>query len=601
VKKKAEALSKGIMALDLAPEVEAEDNKWRFIGIQSKNRAEWVTTNLANMHQGITTVALYDTLGPDAAKFVFNQTGMSTVFCSYEFISSISKMKMEDTKSGENKMVNIKNLVIFEENIRNEDKSIATEAGLEVHTMSYVIFKGEEAEKAGTATIRESTPDDVYMFSYTSGTTGDPKGVKLTHKMIITAAYAINYRVGNSGDPFGPTDTYVSYLPAAHSFEQCCAGIGIIYGMRAGFFAGNVQKLTDDIQTLKPTFFPSVPRLYNRIYSQIQGKIKEATGMKGYLVQKAVADKLWYLRNDQGLVHSLYDPLVFQKMKDMLGGNVRAMITGSAPISGDVLDFLKICFCCPIYEGYGMTETCAGSVTTFANDPTTGIVGGPLMNVKVRLRDIPEMNYLSTSDPPKGEVMFWGPGITKGYFKNPEKTAEAFHGEWLLSGDVGQVNPNGSMKIVDRAKNIFKLSQGEYIAPEKLENVYITSQFVGQIWVYGDSLRDYIISFIVIDPAQSKKWCVANGVEWNNEDATPILTDPKFKQAVLDDFNKLAAGAKLSSLEKPKNLTLLLSPWTEQNDMLTPTQKLKRNIATLKLKEDIDRMYNEPIMKPTKK
>lgn len=355
-------------------------------------------------------------------------------------------------------MTSLKNIIVFEDSVRNEDKSIAAEAGLEVHSMSYVIFKGEEAQKAGTATVRESLADDVYMFSYTSGTTGDPKGVKLTHKMIITAAYAIHHRVGNSGDSFGPDDTYISYLPAAHSFEQCTAGLGVIYGMRAGFFAGNVQKLTNDIQVLKPTFFPSVPRLYNRIYSQIQAKMKEAKGMKGYLVQKAVSDKLYYLRNDQGLVHSIFDSLVFQKMKDMLGGKVRIMITGSAPISGDVLDFLKICFCCPIYEGYGMTETCAGSVTTFANDPTTGIVGGPLMNVKIRLRDIPEMQYLHTNNPPKGEVMFWGPAITKGYFKNEEKTKEAYHGEWLLSGDVGQVNPNGSLKIVDRAKNIFKLS-----------------------------------------------------------------------------------------------------------------------------------------------
>jgi len=124
---------------------------------------------------------------------------------------------------------------------------------------------------------------------------------------------------------------------------------------------------------------------------------------------------------------------------------------------------------------------------------------------------------------------------------------------------------------------------------------------VGQIWVYGDSLRDYIISFIVLDPAQSKKWCVANGVDWNNEDASSVLTDPKFKQEVLDDFNKLASAAKLTSLEKPKQITLLLQPWTEESGMLTPTQKLKRNIATINLSDDIDRMYNEPIMKPTKK
>lgn len=182
------------------------------------------------------------------------------------------------------------------------------------------------------------------------------------------------------------------------------------------------------------------------------------------------------------------------------------MITGSAPIAHDVLDFLKIAFCCEIVEGYGMTETSAASFTTYIGDPETGHVGGPLQNVKIRLRDIPEMNYLHTNDPPKGEVCMWGPSIMTGYFKNPEKTAEAFENGWLLSGDVGMVLPNGSVKIVDRAKNIFKLSQGEYIAPEKLENVYIQSHHIAQIWVYGDSLRDHIIAFMVIDPEVATKY-----------------------------------------------------------------------------------------------
>jgi len=553
------------------------------------------------MYQGCTTIALYDTLGPDAAKFVFNQTRMATVFCSYEFVASLSKLKMEDAKNGEGKMTSLKNIVVYEDNIRNEDKSIADEAGLNLVTMSYVIFKGEESVKNGKSSIVEAKPDDVYMFSYTSGTTGDPKGVKLTHKMIVSTCAGLNYRIGNSIDALGFGDCYISYLPAAHSFEQSIFGMCSLYGMKCGFFSGNVQKITEDIQVLKPTFFPSVPRLYNRIYSKIQAKVKEASGVKGYLLQKAIADKLWYLKNDQGVIHNVYDTVVFSAMKNMLGGNIRLMVTGSAPIAGEVLDFLKICFCCPIFEGYGMTETCAGSVTTFSNDPTTGMVGGPLMHTKVKLRDIPEMNYLSTNTPPKGEIMFYGPGVTKGYFMNPEKTAETFLNGWLLSGDVGQVNPNGSLKIVDRAKNIFKLSQGEYIAPEKLENVYIQSEFVGQIWVYGDSLRDHIIAFIVLDPSPSKKWCVANGVEWNNDDASSVLTNTEFRQGVYDNLCKLAAGAKLSSLERPKQMTLLLDPWTEANEMLTPTQKLKRNIAALKLKEGIDRMYTEAPLKMTKK
>ena len=197
--------------------------------------------------------------------------------------------------------------------------------------------------------------------------------------------------------------------------------------MKMGFFAGNVLKLTEDIGILKPTFFPSVPRLYNRIYGKIQDKLKESSGMKGWLVKRAVAAKLHYLKNGQGWDHGVYDKLVFSKMKALLGGRVRVMLTGSAPISAEVIDFLKICFCAPLAEGYGMTETSAGSCFVFGNDPETGIVGGPVQNVKIVLRDIPEMGYLSTSTPPKGEICFWGPSIMKGYFKNEEKTKEAFH------------------------------------------------------------------------------------------------------------------------------------------------------------------------------
>jgi len=255
-----------------------------------------------------------------------------------------------------------------------------------------------------------------------------------------------------------------------------------VSGMKCGFYAGNTLKLTEDIAKLSPTVFPSVPRLYNKIYGKIKDGLATKTGVISWLANKGVNAKLYNLKNGGGFTHKFYDKIIFKKMKAILGGQVRLMITGSAPIAGDVLDFLKICFSAPICEGYGMTETCAGSVITFMDDPQTGIVGGPLQNVKIKLRDIPEMNYYSAGtaeDPtPKGEVMLWGPSIMKGYFKNPEKTAESFHDGWLLSGDVGLVYPNGALKIIDRAKNIFKLSQGEYIAPEKLENVYVKSSFV---------------------------------------------------------------------------------------------------------------------------
>lgn len=161
--------------------------------------------------------------------------------------------------------------------------------------------------------------------------------------------------------------------------------------MKIGFFGGNVLKLTEDCAILKPTFFPSVPRLYNKIYGRIKDKFKDATGCKAKLVNSAVTTKVANYENGKGVTHCFYDKLVFSKVKALLGGKVKVMLTGSAPIDGSVLKFLKCCFCCPIIEGYGMTETCAGSLITHPNDPEIGHVGGPLQNVKLRLRDIPEM------------------------------------------------------------------------------------------------------------------------------------------------------------------------------------------------------------------
>lgn len=193
--------------------------------------------------------------------------------------------------------------------------------------------------------------------------------------------------------------------------------------------------------------------------------------------------------------------------------------------------------------------------------------------------------------------MFWGPSIMKGYFRNPEKTAEALtHDGWMASGDVAQWLPGGALKIVDRAKNIFKLSQGEYIAPEKLENVYVQSKWVVQNWIYGDSLRDHVIGFFVLDPETAAKHA-----QENNTTVDALLNDETFRQTVYDDLMRLAVEGKLNSLEKPKQIMLLSDPWTIENDYLTPTMKMKRNVAKDKLRADIDRMYGEPIMKETKK
>ena len=210
------------------------------------------------------------------------------------------------------------------------------------------------------------------------------------------------------------------------------------------------------------------------------------------------------------------------------------------------------------------------------------------------------MNYYSAGtkeDPtPKGEVMMWGPSIMKGYFKNPEKTAEAVTSDgWLLSGDVGAIFPNGALKIIDRAKNIFKLSQGEYIAPEKLENVYVKSPYVQQVWIHGDSLQNFVLAFIVLEWPKVEAWCKSNGQEANEA----VLKNDALKQAVLDDLNGYAIEAKFNTLEKPGQLMLLKEPWTIENEYLTPTMKMKRAVAKVKLQVEIAQLYTLPLMKPS--
>ena len=181
-------------------------------------------------------------------------------------------------------------------------------------------------------------------------------------------------------------------------------------------------KLTDDCQVLKPTLFPSVPRIYNRIYDKIQARLKELTGMRNYVATKAIKSKLYYLENYSTYNYGFYDRIVCNKFKAILGGNVRIMATGSAPISVEVLNFLKVCFCCPIIEGYGQTESTAASCATLPQDSVAGHVGGPIPCCKIRLRDIPEMGYTAQDTPyPRGEVCFKGPSVFQGYFKNDEK------------------------------------------------------------------------------------------------------------------------------------------------------------------------------------
>lgn len=329
-------------------------------------------------------------------------------------------------------------------------------------------------------------------------------------------------------------------------------------------------KLLEDVQKLQPTVFLAVPRLLNKMYGKITANVAAAGGAKATLFRNAMTTKVTNLKERGVYTHGFYDAVVFKKIRAIVGGRVRYFITGSAPIAVEVMDFLKCAFSCPVIEGYGQTEVCGAATCTGADDPFAGHVGGPLSCIKVRLRDVPEMGYTAKDIPnPRGEIQFYGPSVTVGYFRDPEKTADARDAEgWWCSGDVGEVFENGSIKIIDRAKNIFKLSQGEYIAPEKLENIYIQAPLVAQMFVYGHSLENWLVGVAVVDPETLEPWCKNNG-----KDLAAVKADlnghPELKQAIFESFAELHKKNRLNSLEKIKKLFLTLDPFTIENEILT--------------------------------
>jgi len=291
------------------------------------------------------------------------------------------------------------------------------------------------------------------------------------------------------------------------------------------------------------------------------------------------------------LTHSVWDTLVLSKIQQQLGGRVRLMLTGSAPISDKVLEFLRICFACPVVEGYGQTESSAGITSTLLWDTKTGHVGVPFSCNEVKLVDVPEMNYTSKDEVPRGEICFRGPNCTPGYFKDPEKTTELIDKKgWLHTGDIGAFLPDGTIKIIDRKKNIFKLSQGEYIAPEKLENVFVQSKWVAQCFVYGDSLKASIVAIVVPDAEVLKEWTKAQN-RTDSNDIVGLCKDPQICKMIQDDIAAVGKTNQLRGFEIPSKITLIAEPFSVENDLLTPTFKIKRTQAKAFFQADISKMY----------
>ncbi|KAM9326307.1 long-chain-fatty-acid--CoA ligase 5 [Gastrophryne carolinensis] len=546
----------------------------QFVGIFTQNRPEAVIAEMGCYTYSMAVVPLYDTLGPEAIVFIVNRAELSLVVCDKPEKAQVLLNNCEKGLTP-----GLKTIILMEE-FGDDLKECGAKYGVEVLLMKDVEILGKENFKKPVP----PQPDDLCVICFTSGTTGDPKGAMLTHKNCMAVAAGLLKAIEGSFS-ITNSDVTISYLPMAHMFERVVHTVAFCSGARIGFFQGDIRLLVDDMKALKPTLFPTVPRLLNRIYDRINNGA--TTPFKKRLLEFAIACKFREVKKGIFRNDSIWDKLIFKKVQESTGGKVRAIVTGAAPISSSVLSFLRAAMGCQIIEGFGQTECGAACSISTAGDWTAGHVGAPLPCNLMKVVDVVDMNYFASNG--EGEVCVKGPNVFKGYLKDPEKTTEAIDEDgWLHMGDIGKWLPNGTLKIIDRKKNIFKLAQGEYIAPEKIENVYVRSSPVAQVFVHGDSLRSCLVGVVIPDPETLSDFAKKHGVQGSFKELCKHLT---VKKAILDDMIKLGKEGGLKSFEQVKDIYVHPEMLSVENGLLTPTLKAKRAEVAKHFRSQIDDLY----------
>ena len=523
-------IGSGLASLGMAPK--------STFGLYGKNTMEWQLSALAGFSQALTCVPIYDTLGDNIVEYEANHSDMVLMFVEASKLQGVANV-IAACKS-------LKYVVQLEPlggSVDPKAKAAFDAAGVKLMDLNSLSETGTKAPAAP----KSAGGDGLAFIMYTSGTTGDPKGVCITNMAIVAGSSWC------AGLDLLPTDRHLSYLPLAHIFETMVEhGIWSVGGS-VGFFPGNIKGLQDDILTLKPTIFVGVPRVYQRFYDAALQKVAALPGpLKAFLSAGLDAETIAVRTG----AHTWYAPILHKLLGAKLtGGQVRIMISGAAPLPVHVQEFLLAACGGSVMQGYGMTENCANSTIAHAADHRAGHVGGPMPTCMIKLEDVPEMNYVSSDTPPAGEVVVKSVCNFAGYHKNKAETDKVLTADgWLHTGDIGRWNADGTLSIIDRKKNIFKLAQGEYVAAEKIEMAVSKSKYISQPWVYGNSFFPMLVA--VVTPDFGTLSVAAKEGGWFVEGTEALAAKPEAAALILAEITSEAKAAKLKSFEIPKKVVL---------------------------------------------
>jgi long-chain acyl-CoA synthetase len=533
------------------------------VALLADSCVEWVLADHGCIFMGAITVPIYPTLSPDQVKYIIRDCGATAIFVS-------DAAKMAQLQTALDDCPTIRNVFL----LKAADSGVGFNLpDLEAAGKDLQSQQPELIDKLAHA----ARPEDLATIIYTSGTTGESKGVMLTHSNLVS-----NLVDSSNHLDFGEGDSALSILPLSHIFERQAMNMYLHHGMSVYF--GSLDALGENLREVHPSVLVGVPRIYEKILARVQDGAAAQGKVKGALVNWAIdVGQRWAkLKTEHKSIpallasqHKLADSLVFKKLRTALGGRIRILVSGSAPISDEVaLAFLGAGL--PIVQGYGMTEASPVITAGQLHDIRIGTAGKPIRNVEVRI----------AAD---GEIETRGPQVMRGYWNKPEETRAAFTEDgWLKTGDIGHLDADGFLTITDRKKELLKTSGGKYIAPQPIEQMIKGSRFVNQVVVIGDG-RKFPAALIVPDWEMLESYAKLKGLDFQAR--ADFCRHPR----IIDLFERQIAARtqQLAQFEKIKRFELLDKEFTIENDELTPTLKVKRRVIDEKYQNVIDQIYAE--------